>query len=64
MWVQKRKAGFTPGLRAFKNIFPGDDEFGLPFPPYLVSGVPQPRIREYGDAALFLTSISKKEKDK
>jgi hypothetical protein len=60
--VEIEKPGSSPGFCTLKNIFPGDDEFDRPFPPYLVSGDPQPRSRGYGGAARFLTSISNRRR--
>jgi hypothetical protein len=39
----------------YTKMFPPREQFPVSFPPYLVSGEPQPRSREYGGAALCLT---------
>src|SRR5262249_54427042 len=40
------------------KIVPPRERFSVPFAPVQVSGKPQPRSREYGGAALCLTSTS------
>jgi hypothetical protein len=48
--IAQQKSWFRRPAFCMRKIFSPRDRFSISFPPYLVSGDPQPRSREYGGA--------------